>query len=297
MEILRTPDDRFADLPDFPYAPRYLEDLAGFDGMRLHYVDEGAADAPVFLCLHGEPTWAFLYRKMAPVFLESGARVVAPDFFGFGRSDKPVDDAVYTWSFHRNMLLRFIERLDLKQVTLVCQDWGGLLGLTLPPDMPERFARLLIMNTALATGDVPPSPGFVAWKQFVASQQDLAVGKLMSRAVAGLGPAEIAAYDAPFPDQRYKAGVRRFPAIVPVTPDMDGAAESKRAALWWSSEWRGPTFMAVGELDPVLGPPVMEMMRAIIRGCPEPLMLGDAGHFAQEKGDVIARAALAAWGS
>lgn len=168
LEALRTPEERFAALPDWPYAPRYVEDLPGYEGLRAHYVDEGPkVGAPVFLCLHGEPSWAFLYRKMLPVFLASGARVVAPDFFGFGRSDKPVEDSVYTTDFHRNYLLRLIERLDLQDITLVLQDWGGLLGLTLPLDIAPRLSRLIIMNTAFGVG-VAPSPGFLAWRDYVA---------------------------------------------------------------------------------------------------------------------------------
>ena len=144
IEARRTPDDRFADLPGYDFAPHYVDDLTGYEGLRVHYVDEGPQDAGrTFLCLHGQPTWSYLYRRMIPVFLETGARVVAPDWLGFGRSDKPVDDGVYTFHFHRNMMVALIEGLELHNVTLVCQDWGGLLGLTIPPAMPERFERLI----------------------------------------------------------------------------------------------------------------------------------------------------------
>lgn len=297
IEALRTPDGRFSDLDGWPHAPRYVDDLAGFEGLRMHYVDEGPEDAEhVFLCLHGEPTWAYLYRKMIPIFVEAGHRVVAPDFFGFGRSDKPVDEGVYTFGFHRGSLMRFVEKLDLRNVTLVCQDWGGILGLTLPMDMPGRFTRLLVMNTAIVAGDAPVSKGFLAWRDFVASTPDLDVGRLMQRASEDLPDAAAKAYDAPFPDNRYKAGVRRFPAIVPIESDMEGADVGKRAGLYWSSEWEGPIFMAIGEKDPVLGPPVMGLLRMILKGCPEPLVLPQAGHFVQEHGDVVARAALEAWG-
>jgi len=261
----------------------------------MHYVDEGPRDAPVFLCLHGLPTWAYLYRHMIPEFLESGARVVAPDFFGFGRSDKPVDDGDYTWEFHRESLLRFIEHLDLTDITLVVQDWGGLLGLTVPIDMPERVSRLLIMNTAFATG-AEPTPGFVAWRDYVAANPDFDVGGLMKRTCAHLTDTEVSAYDAPFPDPGYKAGVRAFPTLVPTSPDMDGVDVSKKAVEWWSTEFDGQSFMAIGEDDPVLGP-VMPIMHRIIRGCPEPMRLPDAGHFVQEWGDRVARAALATWES
>lgn len=297
IEALRTPDDRFADLADWPYAPQYFEDLAGYEGLRMHFVDEGPRDAEhVFLCLHGEPSWAYLYRKMIPVFTAAGHRVVAPDFYGFGRSDKPVADDVYTFGFHRESIMRLVERLDLSNVTLVCQDWGGLVGLTLPMDMKSRFSRLIVMNTAIATGDMPPSKGFMEWRDYVANSPDFDVAGLMRRAIDGLSDAAAHAYDAPFPDARHKAGVRRFPAIVPITPDMEGADLGKRAGAFWSTEWDGPIFMAVGEKDPVLGPKVMAMMRMVLKGCPEPLMLPDAGHFVQEQGDVVARAALDAFG-
>ncbi|MEL7453442.1 MAG: alpha/beta fold hydrolase, partial [Pseudomonadota bacterium] len=183
MEIKanRTPDSAFENLPDYGFAPNYVDDLPGYDGLRIHYLDEGpkAADQ-TFLCLHGQPSWSYLYRKMLPVFTASGARVIAPDWLGFGKSDKPVDDAVYTFDFHRNMLLAFIDRLDLTNITLVCQDWGGLLGLTVPQDMPERFTRLIVMNTAIAVGQ-SPGPGFDAWKAFAASQPDMDIANLMQR--------------------------------------------------------------------------------------------------------------------
>jgi haloalkane dehalogenase len=293
--VLRTPDARFSAVPDFPHAPSYVDRLPGLEGLRVHYVDEGPRDAPVFLCLHGEPTWSFLYRKMARVFLASGGRVVAPDFLGFGRSDKPTDPEVYTFDFHRRMLVGLVEHLDLGEITLVCQDWGGILGLTLPPQMPERFSRLLCMNTALCTGDVAPSKGFLEWKAYVASTPDLDVGALMGRAVPALDESERAAYNAPFPDKSYKVGVQRFPAIVPISRDMEGAAISTEAAWWWKNRWDGRSFMAVGPHDPVLGLPVMRQLREVINGCPEPLVVRDAGHFVQERGDLVARAALDAW--
>ena len=293
LDALRTDDSRFADLPDFPYLPRYLDDLPGYQGLRMGYVDEGPRDGEVVLCLHGEPTWSYLYRKMIPVFTAAGMRVVAPDFFGFGRSDKPTDDAVYTFDFHRDALLAFIRALDLSRFTLVVQDWGGLLGLTIPVDEPGSIARLLVMNTALGVG-AAPGPGFIAWRGFMAGTEDLDVARLMQRAVPGLSDAEAAAYGAPFPDLGYKAGVRRFPQLVPTSPDDAGVAISKAAAAWWSRQWDGPTFMAVGMQDPVLGPPVMAWLRSVIKGCPEPMEV-QQGHFVQESGAEIAAAALAAW--
>ena len=296
-EVLRTPEARFADLPDFPYAPRYVEDLPGYEGLRVAFLDEGPAGAErVFLCLHGEPTWSFLYRRMIPVFLESGARVVAPDFLGFGRSDKPVDDAVYGFHFHRNMVLALVRRLNLRNITLVVQDWGGLIGLTLPVDVDfqTRLSRLRVMNTTLAVGR-SPSEGFMNWRAFAKANPDLEVGALMQRGTPHLTPAEVAAYDAPVPDGRYKAGVRAFPERVMTEPGMEGVAESLAAQTFWS-RFDGPVFMAVGGADPVLGPPVMAELRTHIRGCSEPMVIPEAGHFVQEWGEPIARRALEAFG-
>ena len=293
-DILRTPDDAFARLPDVPHAPRYVEALPGYAGLRMHYVDEGPRDAQAtFLCLHGEPTWAYLYRRMLPVFMQAGHRVVAPDLFGFGRSDKPADDARYTFDFHRDALTAFIGALDLREVCLVVQDWGGLLGLTLPMDMPQRITRLIILNTALGTGDEPLSEGFVAWRAWVAKNPDLSPGKLLGRSCPHLTEPERAAYDAPFPDARYKAGVRRFPMLVPDRPDAPGAALSRRARDFLSREWRGASFMAIGMQDPVLGPAVMRNLHRHIRGCPVPMEVAEGGHFLQEWGARIAANALA----
>lgn len=295
IPALRTPDARFADLPDWPYAPHYVDDLPGFAGLRAHFLDEGPKDAAhTFLCLHGEPSWAYLYRRMIPHFLAAGARVIAPDFFGFGRSDKPIADEQYTTDFHRDFLLRLIERLDLSRITLVIQDWGGLLGLTLPLALPQRFARLLIMNTAFGTG-AAPSKGFIAWRDYAAKTPDMPVGGLIARGTPHLTPAEIAAYDAPFPDAQHKAGVRRFPQLVPTDATQPFAALSRQAQAYWREEWRGQSFMAVGAADPVLGPDVMEAVRGHIHGCPEPLLIPDGGHFVQEWGGEIAKAALAAF--
>jgi len=294
IEALRTPDERFDRVPDFPYTPHYVDDLPGYEALRAAYIDEGPKeDSPTFVCLHGEPTWSFVYRRMIPVFLETGARVVAPDFLGFGRSDKPVHDADYTFRFHRNFLLRLIERLDLRRITLVVQDWGGLLGLTLPvdPGMRTRIDRLLVMDTDIAVGKAP-SVGFAAWRSFVKSKPDFAIGGLIKRATPHLTEAEVAAYDAPFPDQRYKAGVRRFPELVMTDPSMEGVEESLAAERYWSHDWTGKSFMAWGAADPVLDLSVMDKLRRRIRGCPEPLVIAGGGHFIQEWGEDIARAAI-----
>jgi haloalkane dehalogenase len=283
VEALRTPEDRFADLPGWSHAPHHVDELPGYEGLRLSYVDEGPrTGAPTFLCLHGEPTWSYLYRRMTPVFLRAGARVVVPDMFGFGRSDKPVDDAVYTFDWHRGALLAFVERLDLRDVCLVCQDWGGLLGLTLPMAAPARWTRLLVMNTTLGMGQ-GATPGFRAWRDYVARTPDLPVGGLMKRSVPHLTDAEAAAYDAPFPDARHKAGVRRFPALVPVEPGMDGVETGRAAARFWSEDWRGDSFMAVGLADPVLGGPAPCPRRTDIKSIliigAGPIVIGQACEF------------------
>lgn len=296
IEAKRTPDSYFSDLPGYPFDPHYVDDLPGYEGLRVHYLDEGPKDSDrVFLCLHGQPTWSFLYRKMIPVFLESGARVICPDWLGFGRSDKPVEDDVYTFHFHRNMMVELIQRLDLQKVTLVCQDWGGILGLTIPKDMPERFERLLVMNTAIPVGQ-SPGAGFDAWRTYNRSQPDMDIASLMKRGTSVLNDAEAAAYAAPFPDITYKAGVRRFPELVMTDPEMEGVQTSVAAAKWWNTEWTGQSFMAVGAQDPVLGPNQMETLRATITGCPPPMIVEDGGHFVQEWGADIARAALKSWG-
>ncbi|MEZ5921712.1 MAG: haloalkane dehalogenase [Parvularculaceae bacterium] len=301
IEALRTPDDRFMGLPGWSYAPHYIDDLAGYESLRMHYVDEGPADAEVtFLCIHGEPSWAYLFRKMIPVFTAAGHRVVAPDMFGFGRSDKPVDDATYTYHFHRGALLAFVEKMDLKNICLVCQDWGGVLGLTLPMEAPSRYTRLLVMNTGLPGGEEAPE-GFGMWRAFNRSQPDLDVAALMQRATPILSDAEAAAYAAPYPDKRYKGGVRRFPELVmlkekgaaDLTPESkEGLETSLRARSFWSNDWNGDSFMAIGMQDPVLGPPAMHFLRQFIKGCPEPMEVADAGHFVQEWGEPIAKAAL-----
>ncbi len=296
METLRTPDDRFNALPGYDFAPHYLDDLQGYEGLRVHYVDDGPKDRQrTFLCLSGEPTWAYLYRHMIPVFTRSGARVVAPDWLGFGRSDKPVDDAVYTFDFHRNMMIAFIERLDLRNITLVVQDWGGILGLTLPMDMPERFSRLIVMNTAIPVGE-SAGEGFQAWKDYVAANPDMNCAALIQRACPHLSDPEAQAYEAPFPDQRYKAGVRRFPQLVMIEPGMDGIETAERARAFWQNDWRGESFMAIGAKDPVLGVPVMNHLRKIIKNCPEPMIIAEAGHFVQEWGEQVAKQALLHFG-
>ena len=291
MAALRTADERFAALPDWPFAPSYAQHA----GLRVAYVDEGPRDAAVTaLCLHGNPSWGYLYRHMIPVFLRAGLRVVAPDLVGFGRSDKPVDEAAHSFDFHRGMLLDFVEQLDLKNVLLVVQDWGGILGLTLPMAAPERTSRLLVMNTALATG--PLTEGFRQWRAYANSQPDLAVGKLIARGKRDMTPAEAAAYDAPFPDLSYKAALRAFPKLVPDGEDAAGAAIGREAAAFWRDRWAGESFMAIGMQDPVLGEAPMRALQQTIRGCPAPMEVAEGGHFVQEWGAPIAAAALARFG-
>lgn len=292
-DALRTPDERFAGLPDYPWAANYISDLPSLAGLRLHYLDEGPRDAPLtWLCLHGNPSWSYLYRKMIPVFLAAGDRVVAPDLVGFGKSDKPKKDAAHTFGWHRQVLLEFVERLDLRNVVLVVQDWGGLLGLTLPMEAPDRYRGLLAMNTMLGTGDTPLSPGFLAWREMCAKNPEFGVGRLFARGNPQLSPQECAAYDAPFPDRGHRAALRAFPPMVPQSPAADGAEASRRAREFWRKEWQGRSLMAIGVQDPVLGVPVMNGLRTHIRGCPEPMLVEQGGHFVQEHGGQVAKRAV-----
>jgi tRNA(adenine34) deaminase len=292
-DALRTAEVRFAGLPGYPWQPRYLSDLPALRGLRMHYLDEGPADAALtWLCLHGNPSWSYLYRKMIPVILAAGDRVVAPDMIGFGKSDKPKREDAHSFSWHRQVLLDFVERLDLRGMVLAVQDWGGLLGLTLPMAAPERYRGLLVMNTTLATGDLPLSPGFLAWREMCAKNPDFDVARLFARGNPHLSGEECAAYSAPFPDRGHRAALRAFPPMVPDRPDADGAAVSRQAREFWSSHWSGQTMMAVGAQDPVLGLPAMQALRQSIRGCPDPMVLEHAGHFVQEHGEAIARAAV-----
>ncbi len=293
-DALRTADSCFQNLPGYSWGPHYLADLPALAGLRLHFLDEGPKDAKTtYLCLHGNPAWSYLYRKMIPVFLASGARVVAPDLIGFGKSDKPKKDEAHTFTWHRQVLLEFIEQMDLQNVVLVVQDWGGLLGLTLPMVAPQRFKGLVVMNTTLATGELPLSTGFVAWREMCAKNPSFDIARLFSRGNPQMSPEECAAYMAPFPDGGHRAATRAFPPMVPEFPHSDGAAVSRDAQMFWSERWTGKTLMAVGTQDPVLGLPVMLNLQKLIRGCPEPLQLPQGGHFVQEHGESIAQAAVA----
>ncbi len=295
-DAVRPADACFADLPGYPWSPHYVDDLQALAGLRMHYLDEGPHNAPrIWLCLHGNPAWSYLYRKMIPVFLAAGDRVVAPDMPGFGKSDKPKKDNAHTFSWHRQVLLEFVERLELTGVALVVQDWGGLLGLTLPMAAPQRYGSLLLMNTMLATGEAPLSPGFLAWRQMCANNPEFDVARLFARGNPHMSARECAAYNAPFPDGGHRAALRAFAPMVPEFEQSDGAAVSRAARVFWRNEWVGKTFMAVGVQDPVLGLPVMAALAQSIRGCPAPMLLEQGGHFVQEHGVPIAQAALAAF--
>ena len=292
-DALRTPDLRFDALPDYPWPGHYLSDLPALAGLRMHYLDLGPPDAALtYLCLHGNPAWSYLYRKMIPVWLAAGHRVLAPDLIGFGKSDKPKKDGFHQFSWHRQVLLEWVERLNLNNIVLVVQDWGGLLGLTLPMHAPARYAGLLVMNTTLATGDAPLSPGFLSWRDMCAKNPEFDITRLFARGNPGMTALECAAYDAPFPDRGHRAALRAFPAMVPEFEDSDGAAVSRQARAFWQTQWSGQTLMAVGCQDPVLGLPVMRKLQQWIRGCPPPMLLEQAGHFVQEQGQPVAEAAV-----
>lgn len=288
-DALRTPEAAFEGLPGYPWPPRYLSDLPALSGLRMHYLDEPGqgGEALTYLCLHGNPAWSYLYRKMIPLFVQAGHRVVAPDLVGFGKSDKPKKECFHTFSAHRQILLELVERLDLKNVVLVVQDWGGLLGLTLPMAAPGRYKGLLVMNTLLACGDAPLPAGFLA-----ARYPEFNAARLLARGNPQMRPEEYAAYSAPFPDQGHRAALRAFPAMVPAFENADGAAISREAREFWRERWTGQTLMAIGAQDPVFGLSVMRELQALIRGCGDAVVLPEAGHFVPEQGEPIARHAL-----
>ena len=282
-KTIRTPDEAFADLPDYPFTSHYVDDLPALQGLRMHYLDEGPRDADVvWLLLHGNPAWSYLWRHWVPALVAQGHRVVAPDLIGFGKSDKPLEESFHHYAYHRKVLLELIERLDLSNIHMAEQDWGGLFGLTLPMAAPQRYAALLVMNTALATGNRPLSDGFVAWRQFNRDKPSFSMAGLFQRSVTHLNPAEAAAYAAPFPSDEYRAAIRRFPEMVMDSPEADGAAISREALQFWKSEWQGRSAMAIGADDPVLGPLGMYALCKVINGCQPPLLLKDGGHFLQE---------------
>jgi haloalkane dehalogenase len=287
VRALRTPDDRFADLPGWPYEPRYVEVDAGDgsgDRLRVHYVDEGPRDGEVVLLLHGEPSWSYLYRHMIPVLTAAGLRAVAPDLVGFGRSDKPAERSDYTYQRHVDWLREVVvDRLDLSGVTLVGQDWGGLLGLRLVAEHPERFARVVAANTFLPTGDRDPGPAFAAWQRFSQETPRFHVGGIVRGGCrTELAPEVVAAYDAPFPDDSYTAGARQFPMLVPTRPDDPAAAPNRRA--WEALErFDRPFLCAFSDQDPITGG-ADRVLRSRIPGAagqPHTTIEG-GGHFLQE---------------
>jgi len=287
MEILRTPDERFQNLPGYPFEPHYIE----VDGLRIHYVDEGPRDAAPIFMLHGEPSWSYLYRKMIPIITAAGYRTVVPDLVGFGRSDKPVRREDYTYQRHVDWMRGVLLGLDLHDVTLVCQDWGGLIGLRLAAEHEERFARIVAANTFLPTGDIPPGAAFLRWQRF--SQEVPAFRaslSVKSGTVNELAPAVLAAYDAPFPDDRYLAGARQFPMLVPTSPN-DPASEPNRHAWEVLKRWQKPFLTAFSDSDPITrgGDRAFQSMVPGTQGQPHTIITG-AGHFLQEdKGEELAR--------
>ncbi|MCZ2821312.1 haloalkane dehalogenase [Modestobacter sp. VKM Ac-2977] len=286
MDVLRTPEDRFTDLPEFPYEPRYVEVDDGDGGrLRMAVLVEGPDDGETVLLLHGEPSWSFLYRRMIPVLTAAGLRVVVPDLVGFGRSDKPTELTDYSYARHVAWLRQaLLEELALTDLTLVCQDWGGLLGLRLVAEHPDRFARVVVANTGLPTGDHPMSEAFLAWQRAAAGMTDMKVGRIISNGTATeMAPEVVAAYDAPFPDGRYKAGARVFPSLVPTSPD-DPAAEANRAAWAVLRTWQKPFLTAFSDSDPITGggDAVFQKLVPGSQGLPHTTLAG-GGHFLQEE--------------
>ena len=293
MQVLRTPDHCFEGLPGYGFAPHYA-DIADQDGgtLRVHYVDEGPADGDTVILLHGEPSWSYLYRHMIPVLVDAGLRAVAPDLVGFGRSDKPTPRTEYTFARHVEWTRALLfDHLDLSRVTLVCQDWGGLIGLRLVGEHPERFARVVAANTFLPTGDSHPGDAFLGWLKFSQEVETFPTGAIVNGGcVSDLGPDVIAAYDAPFPDQTYAEGARQFPTLVPISPD-DPAATANRAAWEVLGAFEKPFLTAFSDGDPITAGSDRHLQERIpgAKGQPHTTIAG-GGHFLQEdKGPELAR--------
>jgi haloalkane dehalogenase len=289
MNILRTPDARFEDLPGYPFAPHYAEVS---DGLRVHYVDEGPRDGarggPIVM-MHGEPSWSYLYRKMIPVFASAGLRALAPDLVGFGRSDKPTDPGDYTYLRHVTWMTEWLRGLDVRGATLVCQDWGSLVGLRVAAENPERFARIVVANGFLPTARQPVPRAFRVWRAFASYSPLFPIGRIIaSGCVTKLTPQIIAAYDAPFPSRAFKAGARVFPSLVP-TSESDPAIPANRAAWDALGKWDKPFLTLFGKNDPILGSadrPLQEHVPGA-KGQPHERFWG--GHFVQEdRGDYLA---------
>lgn len=292
MKILRTPDSRFANLPDYNFDPHYLMvDDSEDSELRVHYIDEGPRDADPVLLLHGEPSWCYLYRKMIPILTAAGHRVIAPDLPGFGRSDKPASRTDYTYQRHVNWMQSVLDQLDLNNITLFCQDWGGLIGLRLVAENPDRFARVAAGNTMLPTGDHDLGEGFRKWQQFSQETPQFHVGgTIKSGTVTELSQAVIDAYNAPFPDESYKEGARQFPLLVPSTPD-DPASENNRAAWIELSKWTKPFITLFSDSDPVTagGDRIMQKLIPGTKGQAHTI-IANGGHFLQEdQGEKVAK--------
>lgn len=284
MEILRTPDERFVGLPDYPFEPHYVEiDTVAGDTLRVHYVDEGPRKGQVVLLLHGEPSWSYLYRWMIPVLVREGLRAVAIDLVGFGRSDKPARREDYTYAAHVEWTWAAITAIGLDAVTLVCQDWGGLIGLRLVGEHPERFARVVAANTFLPTGDRPPGDAFLAWRKYSQETPDFDAGRIVNGGCTSeLTAEQIAAYNAPFPDDSFKAGARQFPTLVPISPD-DPAAAANQEAWKVLARYERPFLCAFSDSDPITRGGDTAL-RSAIPGAQrfEPVTIPNAGHFLQE---------------
>ncbi len=296
MQVLRTPDDRFENLPGYDFEPHYVEVPDGEGGtVRMHHVEAGPADGEVVLCLHGEPSWCYLYRKMLPRFAAAGFRALAPDLVGFGRSDKPAERTDYTYQRHLDWLRAWLEAVGLAGINLVCQDWGGLLGLRLAAEDPDRFARIVAANTTLPTGDQPMPKAFAAWREYSQETPEFPAGAIVQRGtVSELPPEVIAAYDAPYPDETYKAGARQFPALVPVTPD-DPAAQPNRDAWAVLRSWQKPFLTAFSDGDPITRGHhrVFHKLVPGTSGQPHTTIEG-GGHFLQEdQGEQLADVVIA----
>ena len=286
MDFLRTPEKRFAALPAFAYQPKYLQ----LGGLRMAYVDEGDAAAPPVLMLHGEPTWSYLYRKMIAVFVGEGFRAVAPDLIGFGRSDKPKHMQDYSYRKHVDWVVSFLEALDLKHITLVCQDWGSLLGLRIATEHQQRFSRIVVANGFLPTADRPVPVAFKLWRAFARLSPWFPIGRIVSAGcVRKLSAAEIAAYDAPFPSSAFKAGTRAFPRLVP-TDESDPAVPANRAAWQRLGQWDKPFLTVFGTHDPILGKSDKPLQEHVPGAKGQPHDRIHAGHFIQEdQGSELAR--------
>ncbi len=292
MKALRTPDERFASLPGYPFEPHYVDIPDGEGGtLRMHYIDEGPRDANPVLLLHGEPSWSYLYRKMIPPIVAAGHRVIAPDLIGFGRSDKPSEHSDYTFQTHMDWLTSFLTQLDLKHITYFGQDWGAVLGLRLAAEHTDRYDRIVIGNGGLPTGDRPANDAFMRWQKFSQTSPVFPIGKLIQGATVTELPPEVeAAYDAPFPDDTYKAGARIFPSLVPTTPE-DPAAPPNRKAWETLQKWEKPFLTCFSDSDPVTKGGERNLQTRIPGAQGQPhVMIEGGGHFLQEdKGEQLAK--------